>query len=63
MCAFLCWEPVRLMHSEHPSLNAMIYAVPFPDGYAAAVHFFWPGKGFQLLGMYVLYFFLFSSYL
>jgi hypothetical protein len=25
--------------------------VPFPDGYGAAVHFFWPGKGFQLLGM------------
>jgi len=27
--------------------------VPFPDGYAATVHFFWPGKGFQLLGMQV----------
>jgi len=25
--------------------------VPFPEGYGAAVHFFWPGKGFQLLGM------------
>jgi len=25
--------------------------VPFPDGYGATVHFFWPGKGFQLLGM------------
>jgi hypothetical protein len=25
--------------------------VPFPDGYGAAVYFFWPGKGFQLLGM------------
>ncbi|KAF8895910.1 hypothetical protein CPB84DRAFT_1731688 [Gymnopilus junonius] len=24
---------------------------PFPEGYGAAVHFFWPGKGFQLLGM------------
>ncbi|KIM41441.1 hypothetical protein M413DRAFT_411155 [Hebeloma cylindrosporum] len=25
--------------------------VPFPEGYGAAVHFFWPGKGFQLLGL------------
>ncbi|KAG7451545.1 DUF775-domain-containing protein [Guyanagaster necrorhizus] len=25
--------------------------VPFPEGYGAAVHFHWPGKGFQLLGM------------
>ena len=25
--------------------------MPFPDGYGATVHFFWPGKGFQLLGM------------
>ena len=27
--------------------------MPFPDGYGATVHFFWPGKGFQLLGMSV----------
>ncbi|CAE6509147.1 unnamed protein product [Rhizoctonia solani] len=26
-------------------------SVPFPPGYAATVHFHWPGKGFQLLGM------------
>ncbi|KAG8725586.1 hypothetical protein FRC09_008443 [Ceratobasidium sp. 395] len=25
--------------------------VPFPPGFAATVHFHWPGKGFQLLGM------------
>jgi len=25
--------------------------VPFPDGYGATVHLFWPGRGFQLLGM------------
>ncbi|TDL20679.1 DUF775-domain-containing protein [Rickenella mellea] len=25
--------------------------LPFPEGYGAAVHFHWPGKGFQLLGM------------
>jgi len=29
----------------------LLGTVPFPDGYGAAVHFFWPGKGFQLLGM------------
>ncbi|PSR72143.1 hypothetical protein PHLCEN_2v11991 [Hermanssonia centrifuga] len=27
------------------------FTVPFPEGYGATVHFFWPGKGFQLLGM------------
>ena len=36
------------------SLNAIDIAVPFPDGYGATVHFHWPGKGFQLLGMYVI---------
>jgi hypothetical protein len=25
--------------------------VPFPEGYGATVHFFWPGKGSQVLGM------------
>ncbi|KAH9996330.1 hypothetical protein BJV77DRAFT_988688 [Russula vinacea] len=29
----------------------LLGTVPFPDGYGATVHFFWPGKGFQLLGM------------
>lgn len=29
----------------------LLGTVPFPDGYGASVHFFWPGKGFQLLGM------------
>ncbi|KAF8812816.1 DUF775-domain-containing protein [Phlegmacium glaucopus] len=29
----------------------LLGTLPFPDGYGAAVHFFWPGKGFQLLGM------------
>src|SRR5882762_4924018 len=28
-------------------------SVPFPEGYGATVHLFWPGKGFQLLGMSV----------
>ncbi|KAK7683598.1 hypothetical protein QCA50_013436 [Cerrena zonata] len=25
--------------------------IPFPEGYGASVHLFWPGKGFQFLGM------------
>ncbi|KAF8333037.1 DUF775-domain-containing protein [Cantharellus anzutake] len=29
----------------------LLGTVPFPDGYAATVHFHLPGKGFQLLGM------------
>ncbi|KAG9076924.1 hypothetical protein FS749_011232 [Ceratobasidium sp. UAMH 11750] len=29
----------------------MLGTVPFPPGFAATVHFHWPGKGFQLLGM------------
>lgn len=33
----------------------LLGTVPFPDGYGAAVHFHWPEKGFQLLGMSVPY--------
>ncbi|KAF8874837.1 DUF775-domain-containing protein [Infundibulicybe gibba] len=29
----------------------LLGTIPFPDGYGATVHLFWPGKGFQLLGM------------
>ncbi|KAH9915189.1 DUF775-domain-containing protein [Epithele typhae] len=29
----------------------LLGTVQFPEGYGATVHFFWPGKGFQLLGM------------
>ncbi|KAF7292734.1 hypothetical protein MIND_01171700 [Mycena indigotica] len=29
----------------------LLGTVPFPEGYGCTVHFFWPGKGFQLLGM------------
>jgi len=29
----------------------LLGTLPFPDGYGATVHFHWPGKGFQLLGM------------
>ncbi|EIM87588.1 DUF775-domain-containing protein [Stereum hirsutum FP-91666 SS1] len=29
----------------------LLGTVPFPEGYGATVHFYWPGKGFQLLGM------------
>ncbi|KAF9269504.1 DUF775-domain-containing protein [Marasmius fiardii PR-910] len=29
----------------------LLGTAPFPDGYGATVHFHWPGRGFQLLGM------------
>ncbi|KAJ7165140.1 DUF775-domain-containing protein, partial [Mycena filopes] len=29
----------------------LLGTVPFPDGYGCTVHFYWPGRGFQLLGM------------
>ncbi|KAF8178224.1 hypothetical protein K438DRAFT_1046261 [Mycena galopus ATCC 62051] len=29
----------------------LLGTVPFPDGYGCTVHLFWPGRGFQLLGM------------
>ncbi|KAJ7481833.1 hypothetical protein FB451DRAFT_1237291 [Mycena latifolia] len=29
----------------------LLGTVPFPDGYGCTVHLYWPGKGFQLLGM------------
>jgi Protein of unknown function (DUF775) len=41
--SFLC-----VVHQYQPEVQ-----VPFPNGYGATVHFFWPGKGFQLLGMSV----------
>ncbi|KAJ7594194.1 DUF775-domain-containing protein [Mycena floridula] len=28
----------------------LLGTIPLPDGYGATLHFFWPGKGFQLLG-------------
>jgi len=28
----------------------LLGTVPFPPGYAATIHFEWPGRGFQLLG-------------
>lgn len=40
------------MYKQYTDSNVKFpILVPFPDGYGAAVHFFWPGKGFQLLGM------------
>ncbi|KAG6333583.1 hypothetical protein ID866_5499, partial [Astraeus odoratus] len=32
----------------------LLGTIPFPDGYGCTVHFFWPGKGSQILGMRVL---------
>lgn len=50
--SFLC-----VVHQYQPRVQ-----VPFPDGYGATVHFFWPGKGFQLLGMSVSTQFLYFRY-
>ncbi len=53
VCVFL------LGSGEQPSFLCIVHQyqpwvlVPFPDGYGATVHFFWPGKGFRLLGMSV----------
>ncbi|KIY49702.1 DUF775-domain-containing protein [Fistulina hepatica ATCC 64428] len=38
-------------HSINHICVFLLGTVPFPEGYGATVHFFWPGKGFQLLGM------------
>lgn len=63
VCVFL------LGSGEQPSFLCVVHQyqpwvqVPFPDGYGATVHFFWPGKGFQLLGMSVFtQFFTFAIY-
>jgi hypothetical protein len=48
----------RFLSSRLPSTSIdtdLRYEVPFPEGYGATVHFFWPGKGFQLLGMLVCF--------
>ena len=46
---FNCW--LRFTRID----TGLCYKVPFPEGYGATVHLFWPGKGFQLLGMLVLF--------
>jgi hypothetical protein len=43
----------RIFPSQNYFILPVPKTVPFPPGYAATVHFYWPGKGFQLLGMYV----------
>lgn len=54
-CSYL--ELVRLLDDIVSELglnrcsNHRVCVVPFPEGYGATVHFHWPGKGFQLLGM------------
>jgi Protein of unknown function (DUF775) len=52
MSAFSFLEQVSIL-TWHPVARTLTHCflVPFPDGYGATVHFFWPGKGFQLLGM------------
>lgn len=52
ICVFLLGTGVRSV-SDSIGYTNTTDTVPFPAGYAATVHFFWPGKGFQLLGMSV----------
>lgn len=64
VCVFLigtgqCYDDpsFKLMPSAHirsETLDTDLCAVvPFPEGFGATVHFYWPGKGSQVLGMYV----------
>ena len=53
ICVFLLGTGASLASTEFGKSLTEQLAVPFPEGYGASVHFFWPGKGFQLLGMYV----------
>lgn len=58
VCVFLLGTGMSAMISSyHYGMDpCCTTSVPFPDGYGATVHFFWPGKGFQLLGMYVIFY-------
>ena len=53
ICVFLLGTGASPTRSDVGNLLTDRRAVPFPEGYGASVHFFWPGKGFQLLGMCV----------
>src|SRR5262245_56946404 len=54
VCVFLLGTSMFILFSDSysSSLSDHVPPVPFPEGYGATVHFHWPGKGFQLLGMY-----------
>lgn len=43
---------------SHCVMELMV--VPFPEGYGASVHFAWPNKDYISLGVYVLYYLLFT---
>jgi hypothetical protein len=51
ICVFLLGTSNGTLLSSKPLVLIQKSAVAFPDGYGATVHVFWPGKGFQLLGM------------
>ncbi|KAI0365020.1 DUF775-domain-containing protein [Pilatotrama ljubarskyi] len=51
ICVFLLGTGARRLLPTCGRLFERLISVPFPDGYGATVHFYWPGKGFQLLGM------------
>ena len=54
VCVFLLGTGEHHLHIFiRPALRLTLDPVPFPEGYGATVHFFWPGKGSQVLGMYV----------
>jgi len=53
ICVFMLGTGVFIQFTSSllPDPNTVSILVPFPPGYAGTVHFYWPGKGFQLLGM------------
>lgn len=53
VCVFLLGTGEHLHLFVTLALSLIPDPVPFPEGYGATVHFFWPGKGTQVLGMYV----------
>ena len=54
VCVFLLGTGLFFLALLHCKLNSTpLLVVPFPDGFGASVHLFWPGKGFQLFGMFV----------
>jgi Protein of unknown function (DUF775) len=56
MSAYFFWGRVSLSPLSPSTFSQHVeHLVPFPEGYGATVHFYWPDKGFQLLGMSVAF--------
>lgn len=61
MSVYFFWGLVSLICPSPSSFSQHVEnLVPFPEGYGATVHFYWPGKGFQLLGMLVFFLAIFQ---